>query len=181
MRTAIALLLGILGFPVAAEVHRLDADTTLAEFSLRVVWVRKLEGQFTHIEGEITRETDRPGFSVDVRIAAESLQMHNPAYARWARSAEFFDAERHPWIRFHATDLREAVLVDGGQLRGKLELRGQTRPQVLDIAPAGCDRPGLDCAVIATAELRRSEFGMDSRKMSVADKVRLRLAIRLRE
>jgi polyisoprenoid-binding protein YceI len=182
MRSAtLLLLLGLLSTPVSAEVFQLDRDATRAEFGLRVVWIRKLEGHFERIEGEIERDDQRPGFRVDVRIAAASLVLAKPSHALWARSPEFFDTDRHPWIHFRSDGLLEPLLHDGGELVGELELRGVTRPQVLQIAPAGCGRPGFDCPVVAHAELRRSEFGMDARRMAVSDRVQLRLMIRLQE
>jgi polyisoprenoid-binding protein YceI len=185
MRLALALLtalaLGALSQPVAADVFQIDSAATRADFSLRVAWVRRLEGRFTRVTGQIERDDQHPGFDVQVRIDAHSLSMGKDSYAVWARSPEFFDAERYPSMLFTAENVREPLLVDGGELRGSLLLRGQTRPQVLHIEPAACGRPGFDCPVMATAELLRSEFGMTSRRMSVADRVKLRLAIRFAE
>jgi polyisoprenoid-binding protein YceI len=185
MRRALGVLLALplaaLSPPVAADVFQIDADATRADFSLRVAWVRRLDGRFTGVSGQIERDDERPGFNVQVRIDAHSLHMANDGYAAWARSPEFFDAERYPSVLFTAENVREPLLIDGGELRGELLLRGLTRPQVLHIEPAACARPGFDCPVIAHAELMRSEFGMTSRRMVVSDRVRLRLAIRFVE
>jgi polyisoprenoid-binding protein YceI len=185
MRLALALLvalsLGASSPPVAADVFQIDSASTRADFSVRVAWVRRIEGRFTHVSGQIERDDERPGFDVQVRIDAHSLSMANDGYAAWARSSEFFDAERYPLVQFTAENVREPLLVDGGELRGSLLLRGIERPQVLHIEPAKCGRPGFDCAVMASAELMRSEFGMTGRRMTVADRVRLHLAIRFAE
>jgi polyisoprenoid-binding protein YceI len=165
--------------PAKAETLRFDTGETSAAFSVRVAWVRRIEGRFGRIEGEVERAPDRPGLSIDVRIDAHAIDMNNPEHAEWARSAEFFDAEQHPWISFHAERVPEQLLIDGGELRGELSLRGVRRPQSLMLEPAGCHRPGLDCPIMARAELRRAEFGMTARRIAVADRVRLRLQIRL--
>jgi polyisoprenoid-binding protein YceI len=185
MRVALALLLALplaaVSPPVAADVFQIDTDATRADFSLRVAWVRRLEGQFTQVSGQIERDDLSPGFDVQVRIDAHSLVMANAGHAAWARSSEFFDAERFPSMLFTAENVREPLLIDGGDLRGNLQLRGVTLPQVLHIEPAACRRPGFDCPVLASGELMRSEFGMTSRRMAVSDRVRLRLAIRFTE
>jgi polyisoprenoid-binding protein YceI len=186
LRSATALLVGaffaaLLSTPVAGEVHQLDGEATRAEFSLRVIVIRKLEGRFARIEGEIERDDQRPLLRVDVRIAADSLSMPNPTHTAWAHSEEFFATDRHPWIRFRSDTLSEPLLFDGGELHGELELRGVILPQVLQITPAACARPGFDCPVIATAELRRSRFGMDARRVAVSDRVRLQLQIWLQQ
>jgi polyisoprenoid-binding protein YceI len=182
MRGGPALLLALLlSPPASAEVFRIDGPASRAEFSLRVAWVRRIDGRFTRLEGQIERDDQTPGFDVDVRIDAHSLAMANPNHAEWARSPEFFDAESHPWLQFSAVDVREPVLRDGGTLQGELMLRGIRRPQSLTILPADCPRPGFDCAIHAQAELQRSDFGMSSRRLAVSDRVRLRLAIRFAE
>ena len=66
-------------------------------------------------------------------------------------------------------------------MRGQLSLRGVTREVDFEVEPSTCERPGIECAVVGHGELKRSEFGMDSRKMIVSDKVKLDLAIRVRD
>jgi polyisoprenoid-binding protein YceI len=145
-----------------------------------VVWVRKLEGRFEYIQGAVSHPA--PGlFDVEVKIAAQSLAMKNPEHADWARSAEFFDAPRHPWIAFEARNASTALLQDGGELQGQLSLRGVTRPASFELLPASCARPGIDCPVEARGELQRSEFGMDARRWAVSDKVRLALSFKVRQ
>jgi polyisoprenoid-binding protein YceI len=177
----VALIVAASGSAADAQSYRIDSAATTASFSVRVAWVRRVEGRFTRVEGEVERAVDRPGLTVDVRIAAQALSMGNPEHADWARSAEFFAAAEHPWIGFRAERIPEQVLIDGGELRGQLELRGVRRPQILRIEPAACGRPGIDCPLLASAELRRSEFGMTARRIAIADRVRLRLQIRLGE
>lgn len=158
----------------------IDPALSRAEFSLRVIWVRRIEGHFEYIQGAISHRL--PGrFDVKVQIAAQSLSMRNPDHAEWARSAEFFDAERYPWIAFEAHDAPIDLLRDGGELRGLLSLRGVTLPASFELLPSVCARPGLDCAVEARGELQRGEFGMSARRWALSDKVRLALRFRLRQ
>lgn len=172
-------VIAVAGTPLSEQ--RIDSPRANAGFSLRVALVRTLTGRFDYLEGVIVRDAARQRFSVDVRLAVLSLYMANPEHARWAQSAEFFDAERHPWIRFYAEDVPEAVLHEGGLLHGELSLRGQTRAASFEIDPPACERPGEDCPVLAHGEIKRSEFGMGARRLVVSDTVRLRLGIRLRE
>lgn len=182
----VALLLPATAAAVVADApeplpQKIDAPHSQAKFSLRVAWVRTLHGRFDYLEGYVHRQPARGVFSVDVRLAALSLYMSNPDHARWAQSEEFFDAGRHPWIRFFAEDVPDRVLREGGVIRGQLSLRGVTREVDFEVEPSECARPGIDCAVVGHGELKRGEFGMDSRKMIVSDKVKLDLAIRVRD
>lgn len=161
--------------------QKIDSPNSSAGFMVKVAWVRNLPGRFDYVEGVIQRQPERATLGVDVRLAARSLSMPNPDHATWAQSEEFFDAERHPWIRFVAEGVQENLFTEGGELRGQLTLRGITQEVTLQVDPAECARPGVDCAVAAHGELKRSEFGMQARRFVVADKVRLDLSIRIRD
>lgn len=163
--------------PIQSEI---DPARAYTEFSLRVAWVRRLGGRFDFIQGQVLEHADRRHFDVDIAIAAQSLQMDNPDHAAWARSEEFFDAERHPWIRFRARDVPMHILHSGGRLIGWLSLRGQEHAADFEIAPASCPEPGFDCAVEAEGEISRSQFGLTARRWVVSDKVQLKLSFSLR-
>ena len=172
--------LGLLcaGGVAAAETLQVDSAQSSATFALRALWVKRIDGEFSRVEGLIERDPAAGRFGVDVRIDAGSVRMQRESYAAWARSADFFDAPRHPWIRFRASDQPERTLRDGGELRGELTLRGITRPVSFVLQPSECPRPGIDCVVRARGEVRRSDFGMDARRIVLGDRVKLDFAIR---
>jgi polyisoprenoid-binding protein YceI len=161
-----------------AETLLIDTSRSSAGFELRALWVKRIDGRFTRVEGVIEREPAQARFNVDVRIAAESVTMDKEDHARWARSEDFFDAARHPWIQFRADGVPERVLRDGGEIRGDLTLRGATRAIGFQIEPTTCAHPGRDCEVRASGDVQRSDFGMDARRVVLGDKVRLDFAIR---
>ena len=133
------------------------------------------------MQGSVEMLPERDQFSVDVRISAGDLEMANASHAAWARSEEFFDTDRYPWMAFSAHGQPASILRDGGELSGELMLRGIRRAQRLLVEPAACERIGVDCPVIARAEIRRGDFGMTSRRVVVSDRVRLRLSIQLEQ
>jgi polyisoprenoid-binding protein YceI len=181
VRTALraALCLGaLLASSAQAEALRVDDSQSRATFSLRALLVKRIEGEFSRVEGVITRDAAAGRFGVDVRIDANSVSMSRASFADWARSADFFDAARHPWIRFRADDQPERALRDGGEVHGELTLRGVTRSASFVLEPSECPRPGIDCAVRARGEVRRGDFGMDARRIVLGDRVRLEFAIR---
>ena len=96
-------------------------------------------------------------------IAADSVRMERESFAAWARSPDFFDTARHPWIQFRAAQLPERLLFEGGEIEGELSLRGITRTMRFVLRPAECPRPGTDCPVRAVGDVQRSQFGMDAR------------------
>lgn len=172
-------LLCLVWAPAQAETLLIDKARSHAGFALRALWVKKIDGAFTGVEGAVTRDAANGRVGVDVRIAADSVTMDRASYADWARSDDFFAAATHPWIQFRAENIPERLLRDGGESEGLLTLRGITRPVQLRIEAANCPRPGLDCAVRASGEVRRSEFGMDARRVVLGDKVELEFSVRL--
>ena len=142
------------------------------------MWIKRVEGDFAHVEGVIEPDRDRGRFGVNVRIAAASVRMDKPEHAAWARGPDCFDAARHPWIQFRAAAVPERVLREGGEVPGELTLRGITRQVSFTVVPAECPRPGIGCAVRARGEVQRSEFGMEARRFLLGDRVQLSFEIR---
>jgi polyisoprenoid-binding protein YceI len=176
---AALLLAGAVAPMASAETLRIDGARSEAAFEVRAVWVKRIDGRFAHVEGVIEADRERGSYVVDVRIAGGSVLMDRKSHEEWARSPEFFDTERHPWIQFRTAELPAARLSEGGALRGTLTLRGISREVEFEILPSECGRPGLDCPVRARGELERTDFGMDARRMFVSDKVRLSFNIRV--
>jgi polyisoprenoid-binding protein YceI len=181
LRVSMSLGLTTSASVVAADEPGLRIDTakSLAGFSVRAAWVKRIEGRFAHIEGVVRPEAaDR--FVLEVRIASGSVLMERSSHEDWARSADFFDAARHPWIEFRAAGLPGALLRTGGPIEGVLTLRGISRPVSFELLPADCAEPGLQCPVQARGEVNRSEFGMTARRVFVSDRVKLSFDVRLR-
>lgn len=178
-RAALAALVVLAPLAARAETLLIDSDASRASFAVRVLLVKRIGGTFERVEGVIERDRAAGRFDVDVRLAADALSMAKPGHAAWARSADFFDTANHPWIHFRAAGLPERLLEEGGPVDGELTLRGVTRPVRFTLVASECPRPGIDCAVRAEGAVQRGEFGMDARKLVLADRVQLDFAIRV--
>ena len=64
-------------------------------------------------------------------------------------------------VVFTSKPYDEALLRSGGTLAGDLSIRGITRPRTLQVAPSTCARPAVDCDVVASGAVRRSDYDMD--------------------
>ena len=176
MLLAAAMLLA--GPAAASDVILLDGAQSHAEFSVKVLWMFDVSGQFSGVHGHVLVDRARNEAVVDARIDANAVRMRRGGTEEWVKSAEFFDVARYPEIRFLSAPFPLARLAEGGDLPGSLSLRGMKGPMVFNVAPSTCARPAVDCAVEASGSLRRGSFGMRSRKGTLADKVELRLSIR---
>jgi polyisoprenoid-binding protein YceI len=156
----------------------LDVARSQATFTVKVLWVLGLRGEFGTVRGDVDIDHFHGTARVHASIATANLRMRSQHYENWARSAEFFDAQHYPAIEFTSATFPLARLRHGGPVDGELSLRGITHPVRLELQPAECASPlAGTCAVIAEGAIRRGDFGMRSHHHTVADKVALRLRI----
>lgn len=146
----LAAVLAAHALPVAAETLAVDPAHSHAEFGVRVLWFGKIVGRLDDLQG--TLDLDRRGgvATVDVHVAAAAVRMDDRRYADWARGPDFFDAARHPQIRFVSQPFPLDRLQQGGALEGTLTLRGISRPVRFELLPQPCLAATLDLAAAAT-------------------------------
>jgi polyisoprenoid-binding protein YceI len=119
------------------------------------------KGEFHEIEAELTVDGERAALEGSARVASVDVKDEN--LSAHLQSPDFFDAERHPELRFAAKNIR----LDGdGQVSvdGELTIKGVTKPVAVSgtvaapmADPYGNERIGLDL----TAGIDRTDFGLD--------------------
>lgn len=183
MRRGLGILvltgLALAPWPARAVDIRIDPQHSQAQFSVRLLWLRSLNGRFTGIAGEVTPDP-HGRLTVDARIAVDSLVMDSARFRRWVLAPDFFDAARYPSIHFVSDPVAFNVLARGGALDGRLTLRGITRPMHFQLLPTPCaPATTTPCLIEAHGSVRRSDFGMTSHTTVLSDRVRLGLLIAL--
>lgn len=153
---------------------RFDADASRIDFHLQAVRVVRLDGRFERFDGEVRIDADGVA-RVQLRVDAQSLHMDNSRHRDWARSPEFFHVRRHPQIEFRSDPLPASLLERGGPLTGSLRVRGVEQPARFELAPGQCDDASASCVVEVAGSIRRSQFGMHSRRVALSDRVLLRM------
>lgn len=132
---------------------RLDRERSKVEFRVGHFWgLITVKGHFGSYEGRLDLSRD-PG--IELTIDPASLQTGNRKRDQHLRSADFFDVENHPLVRFAS----ESVAPDGDTLRvrGKLIARGQSIPLELD---AHVRQVGDEIEIEATTSAPQRELGM---------------------
>lgn len=164
-----------------AHAAQVDPVHSRLGFSLQTRWGQKLEGRFPQYEGEIVAMTDGRR-RVQLRLASGAVEIEDsPRYSRFARGPRFFDAEKFPTIEFVSEPYDEALLRDGGELAGRLTIRGVTRREVFTIAPSECARPARDCDVVARGSVRRENYGINGFGLAIHNRVYFFLNVRVRD
>jgi polyisoprenoid-binding protein YceI len=117
-------------------------------------------GTFRDLSARLTVEGDSARLEGTARVASVDVKDEN--LSAHLQSPEFFDAERHPELRFSADEIR----VDGERVAvpGQITIRGVTHPVEVAgtvaaplVDPYGNDRIGLNL----TAALDRTAFGLN--------------------
>jgi len=143
-----------------AGTWNLDPVHSRVDFNVRYL-AGTFKGEFHEIGAELTVEADRTSLEGTAKVSSVDVRDEN--LSAHLQSPDFFDAERHPELRFAADDIRldgdDKVSVDG-----ELTLKGVTKPVALTgtvtapIAdPYGNERIGVSL----TTKIDRTDFGVD--------------------
>jgi polyisoprenoid-binding protein YceI len=172
-------------FIPASGVYKIDDAHTSVEFVARHLMITRVRGRFSDVHGLITIGEDPDDSHAEVEIGSASLSTGNDDRDAHLRSADFFDVERFPTIRFTSTAVRVGS-EKTWELDGELTVRDTTRPVSLlvgfdggDVSPLGDERIGFSAAT----EINREDFGLtwnvalESGGILVGKTVRIELAI----
>ena len=141
--------------------HAIDATHSNVEFAVKHLMISTVKGRF----GDVTGTVNVPASgepTVDVTIAATSIDTRVDARDNHLRSADFFDVDKYPTLRFVSTKATRTD--DGYTLTGDLTIKGVTRPVTLSVTEEGA---GIDpwgnskSAFSATGKINRSDFGLN--------------------
>ena len=177
LRSGWLVLLCLLSWPGAAQ--QFDPAHTRFDFEVRTRWNQRVRGAFPRYQGEVTRLADgRRQVRIGLSTAAVEVA-DSPRYTAMARGEGFFNAARYPLIEFLSEPHADAILHDGGPLRGRLSINGVTRIEAFTLRPSECARPGLDCDVVAQGTVRRDNYGLDGWRFALRNQVQFNLRVRL--
>ena len=145
--------------------YEIDPGHTNVGFTAKHLAVSTVHGQFTRWEADFEGpDNDLTKARGTLKIDVASLSTRNDMRDNHLRSADFFDAEKFPYITFQVTDI-EKVDEENYKLRGDLTVKETTRPIELTgtvegrIADpfGGKERLGVS----ATGQLNRMDFGLN--------------------
>lgn len=163
---------------------QIDKAHTSVEFAVRHMGIATVRGRFEDLEGTIDFEGGRPT-RIQARIPVSTINTREPQRDAHLRSADFFDAERFPYISFVS---RRVESLSGNRYRviGDLTIRDVTREvafeaEATDVVkdPWGNRRIGLS----ARGTLDRKDFGLtwnvllEAGGLLVGDQVRFEIEV----
>jgi polyisoprenoid-binding protein YceI len=141
--------------------YNLDPSHTTVDFVARHLMVTKVRGTFPKVSGTIVVAEQPADSHVEVTIETASVTTRDETRDTHLRSADFFDVEKFPEMRFVST--RVVPEGDDWVLEGDLTIKETTRPVRLNLEflgavsdPWGGTRLGFS----ASAEVNREDFGL---------------------
>lgn len=169
--------------PGAADVARVtggtytvDADHTQVIWTVDHMGFSPLTGMFGKISGTLALDPKAPeDAKLDIKIPLAGLAVTSEDFGKHLASAEFFDTAKFPEASFKSTN----VTAEGteGAIEGELTLHGVTRPVTLETTFFGAGINPMTKAenigFVATATIKRSEFGLGFGVPVVSDEVEL--------
>ncbi len=161
----------------AMETYQLDKPHTQIIFAVDHLGFADSYGKFLDYEGTINFDKDQPEqSSVEVTIKTASISLGDEKWDAHLKNADFFDVEKFPVMTFKSTGIK----VTGektGEITGDLTIKGVTKPVTLQTTFKKTEKhPMMDrmeTGFAATAQIKRSDFGMSHGVPMVGDDVKI--------
>ncbi|MGH8428712.1 MAG: YceI family protein [Gammaproteobacteria bacterium] len=175
LATVTALLL--LAAPAAfAATYQIDPAHTFPQFQIRHLSFSLMHGQFNHTTGTITMDHAKGLGSVNVTIAVDSIDTGDAQRNKDLMAPSFFDAAKYPTMTYRSTKVMYHGK-DTATVYGNLTLKGTTKPVTLTVTRIYCGKnpfgAGERCGFDATADIKRSDFGVSADLPVIPDAVHI--------
>jgi polyisoprenoid-binding protein YceI len=171
--TLLALLAASLAPGAAtADEYAIDPERTTVEFQLLSLGSLQ-RGHLTGAAGTVSLDAVAGTGRIDIVIDAQSAVSDNASIESVLRSPAMLDVRHYPHIAYRAQRMTfvagEPVLIDG-----ELTLRDVTHIVPLEVTRYACTTTQPQrCSMIASATIRRSDFGMQQYQWLASDEVLL--------
>jgi polyisoprenoid-binding protein YceI len=146
------------------ETYTIDPSHSSIRFSIRHMMVSNVRGAFSGVKGTIIHDVDNPtNSSLEAEIDVSSLSTHDEKRDEHLKSADFFETEKYPTMKFVSTKV-EKVNDSEYKVTGDLTIHGVTKPTVLtvdEVSPEGKDPWGnTRIGASAKGKVNRKDFGL---------------------
>ena len=144
--------------------YEIDQQHTHLGFTAKHLAVSTVRGRFNKFEGGFeSPDGDYTKARGEVRIEVSSLESRSDQRDNHLRSADFFDAEKYPYMTFKLTGI-EPVDEENFRVKGELTVKDVTKPIVLDATIegrlpdpfGGKERVGVS----ARGQINRKDWGL---------------------
>ena len=166
---------------LAAPVHyKIDPLHTFPHFSISHLGFSNMHGRFDKTSGTVTLDRAAKTGSMDITIDTRSITTGFFKRDKDLKSPDFFNVAEFPTMTYKASNITFKGDAPA-TVNGSLTLLGVTRPVKLTIDHFHCGIFPMNhkakCGANASAEIKRSDFGMKTFLPGIGDDVKLTLEI----
>lgn len=169
MKALLALLPIVAIATASAATYEIDPTHTNARFAIDHFATSTNVGGFYGLTGTVEFDKNNPHRGkLDITIPVSSLQSSSEAFTGHLKSADLFDAEKYPTMRFESTQFKYTGTGKNkkvSSVEGKLTLLGKTHPVRLKANKFNCyDSPMAKAEVCGgdfSTTIDRTKWGMD--------------------
>ena len=140
-----------------------DAAHSGIDFSVKHMMISRVKGSFNEFTADVEADVnDLTTAKIDFTIDVNSIDTRNADRDNHLRSADFFDIENYPAIKFTSTDIKK-VGDDEYELTGDVTIKETTKKETFKVEfegsgkdPWGNEKIGFT----ADGKLNRKEYGL---------------------
>jgi len=162
------------------QTYNIEPNHTYPSFETDHMGISVWRGKFDKSSGTVTLDRAAKTGSLDITIDTKSIDFGHAKMNEHAKSADFFNVEKFPTATYKASNFK----FDGEKpvaVMGELTLLGVTKPVTLTINKFKCImHPMLKrevCGADATAEFKRTDFGLSTYSPPFQPEVTLRIQV----
>jgi polyisoprenoid-binding protein YceI len=169
--------------PLETGTWTLDKNHSGVFFVVRHLGLSNVRGRFDNFDATLEVGSNLDTVSVNAEVDLASVDTNNADRDAHLRSTDFFGADEHPVMTLRSTSVSGSG--DNYELAGALTIAGITKPVVFDVEFNGTEtHPGdqlTHAGFSATAQIKRSDFGIDfgiiagAEKLMLGDKIKIEL------
>jgi len=180
LQILIATLLAASATSAIAATYNIDPTHTYPSFEADHMGLSVWRGKFDKTSGTVTMDRAARTGALDVTIDAGSIDFGFDKMNTHAKGADMFNVEKFPTVSYKSKSFK----FDGDKLvgvEGELTLLGVTKPVALKVDKFNCImHPRYKrevCGANATAEFKRTDFGLNYGTPAFAPEVKLAIQI----
>lgn len=141
----------------------IDPTHSEVQFKIKHLLISTVTGEFTDFSGTIQSENENfNGANATFEAKIDSISTRNSDRDAHLKSADFFDAENHPSLKFSSTAF-EKTGEDSYKLKGLFNIKGTEKEITLDAVYGGSmtdfygnEKVGFEI----TGKINRKDFGL---------------------
>ncbi|MET3131033.1 polyisoprenoid-binding protein YceI [Oxalobacteraceae bacterium GrIS 1.11] len=177
---AVALLATVSASAFAADTYNIDPNHTYPSFEADHMGMSVWRGKFDKTSGTVSLDRAAKTGTLKIVIDAASIDFGLDKMNTHAKSPDLFNVEKFPSVTYESKSFK----FDGDKLvsvDGQLTMLGVTKPVTLTVNKFKCMiHPRLKrevCGADASAEFKRTDFGMNFGIPAFAPEVKLAIQV----